>query len=89
MSFEFVPFYECVFCYPDGAVLVALIASELLIDPRMSISREAQTTLWFPLFNRSDKTFDAVLASICEVFLVLDDLAYFPDKGEVVTDHSI
>jgi hypothetical protein len=55
----------------------------------MSVSGKPQTTLWFPLFNRSDKTFDAVLASINKVFFVLDNLAHFSDKSVVVTNHSI
>jgi hypothetical protein len=55
----------------------------------MCISREAQPTLWFPLFDCPNQTFDAVLAGIREVFLVLDDLADFPDKGKVMADHSI
>ena len=89
MSLEFVPFYESVFCNPDGAVLVRLIASKLLVNPRMSVSREPQTTLWFPLFDCTNQALNAVLAGIREVFFVLDDLTHFPDEGEIVSDHSI
>ena len=89
MTLEFVPLDECVFCDTDGAVLVALIASKLLIDPRMSVSRKPQATLWFPLFDCPYKTFNAVLTSIDEVFFMLDDLTDFTNEGVVVADHSI
>ena len=38
MPLEFVPLDQCVFCNANGSVLVALIASKLLIDPRMCVS---------------------------------------------------
>lgn len=89
MPLQLVPFYKRVFGNPDGSILVTLIAPELLIDPRVSICAEPQTTLWLPLFDCSDKTLNAVLAGIHKVFFVLDDLADFPDKSIVVSDHSI
>ena len=89
MPFEFMPLDQCVFSNPDGSVLVRLIPSELLVYPRMCVSREPQSTLRFPLFDCSDETFYAVLAGIHKVFLVLDDLADFTNEGVVVTDHSI
>ena len=89
MPLEFMPLDQGMLGNPDGSVLVALVASELLVDPWMGIGGEPQTTLWFPLFNRSDKTFDAILAGINKVFFVLDDLADFTDEGIVVANHSI
>jgi len=89
MPLELVPLDQCMFGNPDGSVLVALIPPKLLVNPRMCISREAQTTLWFPFLNRTNETLNAVLAGIREVFFVLDDLANFPNKGKVVADHSI
>ena len=83
------PLNQGVFGYPDGSVLVALIAPKLLVNPRMSVSREAQPTLRFPLFNGPNQTFNAVLAGIREVFFVLDDLAYLAHKSKVVADHSL
>jgi hypothetical protein len=78
-----------VFGYPDRAVLVRLIASKLLINPRMRVSAEPQATLRFPLFDCTNQALDAVLASIHKVFLVLYDLADLADEGEVMADHGI
>ena len=89
MPLQLVPLDQGMLGNADGSVLVALVASELLVNPRMSISGESQSTLWLPLFYGSDKTLDAVLASIGEVFLVLDNLAHLTDEGIVVADHSI
>jgi hypothetical protein len=54
----------------------------------MSVSAEAQPTLWFPLFDCPNQAFNAVLASIYKMLLVLDHLAYLADECEVVADHS-
>ena len=89
MPLEFVPLDQCMFGNPDGAVLGGLIPPKLLVNPRMCVGREAQTTLWFPLFDCPNQTFDAVLAGIREVLFVLDDLTHLADEGEVVADHSI
>ena len=89
MTLEFVPFYKRVFCNPDGSVLVRLVASKLLVDPRMSVCREPQPTLRFPLFDCTNQALDAVLAGIHKVFFMLDDLAYLTDEGVVVANHSI
>jgi len=74
---------------PDGAVLVGLIPPKLLVNPRMCVGREAQTTLWFPLFDCTNEPLNAVLAGIREVFLVLDDLAHLADESKVMTHHGI
>ena len=89
MTLQLVPLDQGMLGNPDGSVLVALVASKLLIYPRVSISREPQATLWLPLFYCSDKTLDAVLAGIYKVFFVLDDLAHLTHKSIVVSDHSI
>ena len=89
MPLQFVPLDQGMFGNPDGAVLVRLIPPKLLVNPRMCVGAKPQSTLWFPLFNCSNQTFDAVLAGIREVFFMLDDLADFPDKGKVMADHSI
>ena len=89
MPLQFVPFYERVFSNPDGAVLVRLIASKLLVNPRMSISAEPQPTLWLPLLDCPYQALNAVLAGIRKVFFVLDDLTHFPDEGKIVSYHSI
>ena len=89
MPLELVPLDQGVLGNPDGSVLVRLIPPELLVNPRMCVSREAQPTLWFPLFDCPYQAFNAVLAGIHKVFLVLDDLAHFPNKREVMADHSI
>ena len=73
----------------DGSVLVRLVTPKLLIDPRVSVSREPQATLWFPLFDCPNQALDAVLTGIGKVFFVLDDLAHFSNKCVVVADHSI
>jgi len=84
-----VPLDQGVFGYPDGSVLVALVPSKLLVQPRVRVSTEPQATLRFPLFDRTNQALNAVLAGIREVFLVLDDLAYLADEGIVMTDHSV
>ena len=89
MPLEFVPLDQGMFGNPNGAVLVALVSPKLLINPRMCVSAEPQAPLRFPLFDRSYQALDAVLAGIGEVFFVLDDLANFPNKGEVMADHSV
>jgi len=89
MPFEFVPLDQCVFGNPNGSVLVALVSPKLLVNPRMSVSREAQPTLRFPLFDCTYQAFNAVLASIYKVLFMLDDLAHLTDKCEVMPDHSI
>lgn len=89
MPLEFVPLDQGMLGNPDGAVLVRLIASKLLVYPRMSVSRESQPTFWLPLFDCSNQALNAVLASICEVFFMLDDLAHLADEGVVMADHSI
>jgi len=86
---EFVPLDQRMFGNPDGSVLIALVSPKLLVNPRMCVGREAQPPLWFPLFDCPYQAFNAVLASIGEVFFVLDDLTYFPDKGKVMADHSV
>ena len=83
------PLHERVFGYPDGSVLVALVPSKFLVQPRVRVSREAQATLRFPLFDGSNQALNAILAGICEVFFVLDDLAHFADESIVVADHSV
>jgi hypothetical protein len=83
------PLHERVFGYPDGSVLVALIASKLLVNPRMRVSAEAQAPLRFPLFNGTNETLNTILTRIREVFFVLDDLAHFSNKSIIVPDHSI
>ena len=83
------PLHQSVFGYADGSGVVALIPPELLPEPRVGVSTEPQTTLRFPLFNGTNKTLNAVLTSIDKVFLVLDDLTNFTNKGVVVTDHSL
>ena len=88
MPLELVPLDQCMFGNPNGSVLVALVSPKLLVNPRMSVSREAQPTLRFPLFDCPYETFNAVLASIYKMLLVLDDLAYLADECEVVADHS-
>ena len=89
MPLQLVPFDKCVFGNPDGAVLVRLITPKLLIYPRMSVSRETQPTLWFPLFDCPYQAFNAVLAGIRKVFFVLDDFAHFTNEGIIMTNHSI
>ena len=89
MTLEFVPFYKRVFSNADGSILVRLVASEFLVDPRMCVGREPQPTLWLPLFNCPYKTLNAVLASVNKMLLVLYDLADFPDEGEIMANHSI
>ena len=83
------PFDQGVFSYPDCAVLVRLISSKLLINPRMRVSAEPQTSLRFPLFDGTNQALNAILASINKVFLVLDNLADLPNKSIIVADHSI
>ena len=73
----------------DGAVLIRLVTSELLVDPRMRVSAESQPTLWLPLFDCSYQALDTVLASIYKVFFMLDDLTDFTNEGVVVANHSI
>ena len=89
MPLEFVPLDKGMFGNPDGSVLVGLIPPKLLVNPRMSVSAEAQPTLRLPLFDCPYQAFDAVLASIYKVLFMLDDLAHFPDEGKVMADHSI
>ena len=89
MSFEFVPLDECMLCYPNGSRLVGLITPELLIDPRMCVGCESQATLRLPLFNGTNETLYAVLASIAEMLPMFDDLTNFPDEGEIVANHGI
>lgn len=75
--------------YPNRPVLVALIASKLLVKPRVRVSTEPQATLRFPLFYGTNETLNAILTRIRKVFLVLDDLADFADESVVMADHSI
>jgi len=89
MPFEFVPLDQGMFGNPDGSVLVALIPPKLLVNPRMCIGAKPQSTLWFPLFDCSYQALNAILASIREVFFVLDDLTHLADEGEVMADHGI
>jgi hypothetical protein len=83
------PLHERVFGYADRAVIVALVASKLLINPRMRVSAEPQATLRFPLFDSTNQALNTVLTSIDKVLFVLDDLAYLADKSIIVADHSI
>jgi hypothetical protein len=55
----------------------------------VGVSAEPQAPLRFPLFDCTNETLNAVLASIDKVFFVLDDLAYLTDEGIVVADHSL
>ena len=89
MPLQFVPLDQGVLGNPDGSVLVRLIPPELLVNPRMCVSREAQPTLWFPLFDCPYQAFNAVLAGIHKVFFVLDDLAHVSDETHVMAHHSI
>ena len=89
MPLELVPLDKCVFGNPDGSVLVALVSPKLLVNPRMCIGREAQPTLWFPLFDCTNQALNAVLTSIYKVFFVLDDLTHLAYEGKVMADHSI
>jgi hypothetical protein len=78
-----------VFGYPDGSVLIALIPSKFLVKPRMSVSAKPKTPLRLPLFDGTNQALNAVLASIREVFFVLDDLTDFTDERKVMANHSV